>query len=76
MTLGAQLMTLGAQLMTLGAYLITLEVILMSANDAPNCGTLTDDCRGVIYNRNIFIIQATGMVYKKLLTIISWAGVP
>jgi hypothetical protein len=45
--------------MTLGAPLMTLS-------GAPSCGITydhhSDDSRGVIYNRNVFIIQAIGLV--------------
>ncbi len=43
--------------MTLGAWLTTVS-------DAPSCGVTydrhSDDSRGVIYNRNVFMVQVTG----------------
>jgi hypothetical protein len=33
-------------------------------------GAFTDDSRGIIYDDNIFIIQATGSVCIKFLTIV------
>ncbi len=33
---------------------------MMTLSDAPNCG-ITDDSRVVIYNRDIFTIQATDL---------------
>jgi hypothetical protein len=34
----------------------------MTISDAPICGIITDNSRGVIYNPNIFILQAIGLV--------------
>ncbi len=34
--------------------------------------SLTDDSRSVIYNRNVFIIQATGLIYINKVLPIVW----
>ncbi len=49
--------TLGEKLTTLGALLSTLGAQLTTKSDAPNCG-VTHNSRGIIYDHNIFILQA------------------
>ncbi len=46
-----------------------LTLVLASVNydrDVPNCGGTynrhSDDSRGIIYDRNMFIVQATGLL--------------
>jgi hypothetical protein len=45
---------------------MTLVVQLTTVSDAPSCGITyghhSDDSRGVIYDRNVFIKQATDFV--------------
>ncbi len=56
-------MTLGALWMTLGASWMTLGASWMTTSDTLNCGITHDDSKDIIYKHDIFIIQATGVIF-------------
>ncbi len=43
---------------------------IMIVSDAPNCVVTHGNCRGIIYDRNIFIIPATGLSLLLLLLLL------